>query len=164
MSSSPKIQVSHDPTVWPAWKYGLKQADLECHLRPKYNTLSIGLQSDEAFFQDLLEVCRNADDLEELHQGLKEKRQQRYDELSAAWDEINVCVFSTPRTFDPDEDCKKWINFARMSRELTYECILGFSSSFLLKDVWEVIDGHLHQKSNERTGQLASSEYPTIRP
>ncbi|TQV97293.1 hypothetical protein V2A60_000085 [Cordyceps javanica] len=79
------------PLRLPFSKFGLNERVVWGSLHEKYNTAPIFLMDKVAWHTDLLELMRNSDTLEELHEALEERRKQRLKELtegiqSMEWD------------------------------------------------------------------------------
>lgn len=97
------VDYSHAQWTWPLWKFNLRLDELFGSLYDQYNTIQIPILEPLAFHHDVSDVCSSAATLEEFHAQLKERREQRVQELRECWKAVSVGIATWPPALDRND-------------------------------------------------------------
>ncbi|CAG9989756.1 unnamed protein product [Clonostachys byssicola] len=112
---------------WPAWKFGLKRADLFSSLHEQYNTFTFSIQDPQAFHADVNEISHDADTLEEFHRLLAERRQQRLQELHDTLEALALEIIANPKLMDSNH----WEYAMQLFRTKSFDSLVRYFASYL---------------------------------
>lgn len=87
--------------IWPAWKFGLRQADVT-KLARSYKPHAIPLQATSVFHEDLVELSHDSKTLQDLGLKLSKRRDERLHETLADLDHLAIDISTQPDLFRDD--------------------------------------------------------------
>ena len=110
---------------WPWWKFGLERDDLFKSLSDRFNTTTISILDEEAWYLDVCDVATSTPkgNVEALYAALEERRVQRVAELRKAWDNMTI----SPECFDNREESLAFLHF---SYNLTLDSLAALAQAF----------------------------------
>ncbi|KAH8655718.1 hypothetical protein BX600DRAFT_72357 [Xylariales sp. PMI_506] len=138
----PKIDFLRcDDYSWPCHKFGLEPEDLFSKLFEKYNYIQIPLQNPNLFHLEVQEIATKASTPDEFYCTLKDRANQRYEEIHGALDEILTTLTCS---------------ISRFPTMGLYEAFLTFARSMAASDL-PVFFSALHDtlRDSDRTPSLA---------
>ncbi|CRK27869.1 hypothetical protein BN1723_018320, partial [Verticillium longisporum] len=89
--------------AWPAWKFGMKRADLFTKLHDQYNTFPSSIQDPEAFHHDVFEISSDSRTEDEFHRRMAERRVQRLRELDDSLELAGVEIIANPKLIGTEQ-------------------------------------------------------------
>merc|ERR1712054_348461 len=117
-----------DPGLsWPAWKFGLKRADLFTSLHDQYNTFTFTLQDPEAFHADVSEISHDAQTTEEFHRMMADRRQQRLLELNESLESLAYEIIGNPKLMDSEH----WTFALQLFRTKSFDSLVRYFASYI---------------------------------
>ncbi|KAJ5466463.1 hypothetical protein N7530_010250 [Penicillium desertorum] len=117
---------------WQAGKVGYEDSNvLFTTLHDEYNSFKCALSDAEAWHFDVAAVARTANDNDEFLALLKERQEQRIDEIQKGWRKTKLRLMSDPACFDmPPPRAVLFKNFGRVSRNFSYDSLVTFFGSY----------------------------------
>lgn len=117
---------------WPCWKFHLSLEDLFGSLYDEFNTIYIPIQEPVAFHHDVFELCSTATTLGEFRKLLKQRRDQRVEELRQCWDAVSIGIAAWPPALEGSEASvdERWAAFLHFSREFSFDTLNRYFSLF----------------------------------
>lgn len=133
MDSRPTGVDYFDPQwSWPSSKFNLPLDDLFGNLYDQFNTIPIPIQEPIAFHHDVSELCSAASTLSEFYVLLKQRRDQRVEELRQCWEAVSLRIATWPPSLKGDEASldERWAAFLHFSREFSFDTLNRYFSLF----------------------------------
>ncbi|KAI0192945.1 hypothetical protein EV127DRAFT_425357 [Xylaria flabelliformis] len=116
---------------WPAWKFGMRQAELFTTIAKQFNSITIPMLDLEAFNRDVCEISLAARDKDDFFKLLGERRDMRQKELYRAW-LIAFCHISTYTDVIPELD--KWTHAMQIFRNQSFDSYIRYFAGFIPAD------------------------------
>ncbi|KAI6782331.1 uncharacterized protein J7T54_008417 [Emericellopsis cladophorae] len=140
-----------DPGLsWPAWKFGLKRADLFTSLHDQYNTFTFTLQDPEAFHADVSQISHDAQTTEEFHRMMADRRQQRLLELNESLESLAYEIIGNPKLMDSEH----WTFALQLFRTKSFDSLVRYFASYIPSGV--------HGGKEARSNHSSDSEASTV--
>ncbi|KAM0284295.1 hypothetical protein ACHAQH_002089 [Verticillium albo-atrum] len=131
---------------WPAWKFGMKRADLFTKLHDQYNTFPSSIQDPEAFHHDVFELSNDSRTEDEFHRRMAERRVQRLRELDDSLELAGVEIIANPKLIGTEQ----WSFAVQLFRTRSLDSLVRYFSSYLP-------EGYLDRHVFHDTASIASS-------
>ncbi|KAI1334611.1 hypothetical protein F5Y15DRAFT_285940 [Xylariaceae sp. FL0016] len=120
-----------DPGLsWPAWKFGMKRADLSNKLHDQYNTLTFPIQDLEAFHHDVCEISHAASTADEFHRLLDQRKQLRMRELEDGLQSASLEIIANPKLIGTQQ----WQHALQLFRTRSFDSLVRYFASYLPDD------------------------------
>ncbi|KAL9948375.1 hypothetical protein D7B24_002556 [Verticillium nonalfalfae] len=132
--------------AWPAWKFGMKRADLFTKLHDQYNTFPSSIQDPEAFHHDVFEISSDSRTEDEFHRRMAERRVQRLRELDDSLELAGVEIIANPKLIGTEQ----WSFAVQLFRTRSLDSLVRYFSSYLP-------EGYLDRHVFHDTASTASS-------
>lgn len=130
----PQVNFSQPEWFWPSWKFGLPLQACFGSLHDEFNTFHIPIQETRAFHADVVETSSIAKDLDELRALLRQRREQRREELYRSWDSISGRLAANPPLLDAAGDessaAERWDAFLHFCREFSLDAMARYFALF----------------------------------
>lgn len=137
-------------------------------LYDQYNTLHIPIQEPIAFHHDVLEACSVAVTADDFHALLKERREQRIEELRQCWDSVSIRIAANPSLLDSDGDelsaADRWAAFLHFSREISLDALARYFSLFSHKESLPPLSSPPDSPDSKSTHSQPSSHSTASKP
>lgn len=152
---TPAIAIMDDDSsmAWPAWKFGMKRADLFTTLHDQYNTYSCPIQEDTAFYHDIFETSHQAHSIAEFHLLASSRKQQRLEELNDAFLSASLEIIGNPNLIRSPQ----WEHALHLFRNRSLDSLVRFFASYLPED-------HIWYSLHHATASVGSSSNPADEP
>ncbi len=115
-----------------ARKFGLDEHELST-LHHQYNTVPIALQDEQAFQHDVVEMSKEAKNLDQFKEMLWQRRELRHKELTDAFEYTAQYLVACPRY--PSDEVAHWISTVQFFRSKSLDALLEYFGSFLPPDL-----------------------------
>ncbi|KAI1827853.1 hypothetical protein F4861DRAFT_292039 [Xylaria intraflava] len=112
---------------WQAWKFGMKRGDLYTKLHDQYNTVTLAIQDPEAFYHDVCEISKTAANVEEFHDKLEHRKQDRLEQLNTSLQSASVEIIANPELIGTDQ----WQYAVQLFRTRSFDSLVRYFSSYL---------------------------------
>jgi len=143
-----------DPGLsWPAWKFGLKRADLFTSLHDQYNTFTFTLQDPEAFHADVSEISHDAQTTEEFHRMMADRRQQRLLELNESLESLAYEIIGNPKLMDSEH----WTFALQLFRTKSFDSLVRYFASYIPSGLNDGKEARSNHSSYSEASTVAST-------
>ncbi|XDG08893.1 hypothetical protein ABKA04_008508 [Annulohypoxylon sp. FPYF3050] len=115
---------------WPAWKFGMKREELFTKLHDQYNTINFSIQDPEAFHHDVYEISNTAQNVDEFHRLLADRKQLRLNELNQSLESASVEIIANPNLIGTTQ----WQFAIQLFRTKSLDSLVRYFSSYLPED------------------------------
>ncbi|KAL7916985.1 hypothetical protein ACQKWADRAFT_307924 [Trichoderma austrokoningii] len=145
---------------WPFDKFSLDPNDLFTTLHDRFNTKPSRLQSPAAFHKDVYECANISDTIDEFYSRLEQRKAQRIEEMSEAWDDIATLliwsdVLSCQSCRDPETgeiEMKPGTKNDSVSQR--WSALLDYRQSMSFDTLITFFDGYVRDKREEKEKRL----------
>ncbi|KAI0503379.1 hypothetical protein F5B22DRAFT_629199 [Xylaria bambusicola] len=134
---TPIVYEDSDQWDWPYWKFGYRTREaLFEELHVEYNSIKSAIQDPFSWHLDVCQIADLASTREEFETLLKKRRDERFEELIRAWDEIALMLITESHRFMlPRKRTDYWARFIRISRHFSYDAIVGYFGAYCKEQV-----------------------------
>ncbi|KAG5936184.1 hypothetical protein E4U53_000271 [Claviceps sorghi] len=144
-----------DPVrAWPAWKFGMKRDDLSTTLHDQYNTLSTPLQDPDAFYYDVYEISRDADNVDEFHRMMADRREKRLREMHESLQALAVEIVANPKLMATEQ----WATAIQFFRTKSYDSIVRYFASYIPDHYFERDETHSASTTTSSPSSYSESD------
>lgn len=108
----------------------MKRQDLYTKLQDQYNTITLSIQDPDAFHHDVCEISKTANDLDQFHRMLEERKQLRLHQLNESLESASVEIIANPKLIGTDQ----WQHAIQLFRTRSFDSLVRYFSSYLPED------------------------------
>ncbi|RWA08484.1 hypothetical protein EKO27_g6634 [Xylaria grammica] len=144
---------------WPSSKFGFNPDILFTDLHARFNSVPCAIQDPYGWHIDVCDVANEAQTPAEFYTLLQKRQEERFAELQQAWDDTSTQLVSQISRWDvPRRRSDLWLQFVRISRNFSYDSILGYFGSYTGTDPTP------HQMQAKKQLQARRAEYRRNNP
>ncbi|GAW20268.1 hypothetical protein ANO14919_097690 [Xylariales sp. No.14919] len=117
---------------WPFSKFGFPGPDiLFTDLHTQFNSVPCAIQDPYGWYFDVCDIANEAQDRAQFYTLLKKRQEERFAELRDAWETTKSRLAGQPSRWEvPRDRDDLWLRFIRISRNFSYDAILGYFGSY----------------------------------
>ncbi|KAI0416261.1 hypothetical protein F5X98DRAFT_388060 [Xylaria grammica] len=116
---------------WPFSKFGFNPDILFTDLHARFNSVPCAIQDPFGWHLDVCDVAIEAQTEVEFYTLLQKRQEERFAELREAWEDTRSQLIGEPSRWDvPRRRNDLWFLFARISRNFSFDSILGYFGSY----------------------------------
>ncbi|KAI1163398.1 hypothetical protein F5B18DRAFT_651733 [Nemania serpens] len=121
---------------WPYWKFGYTHGGvLFTDLHAEFNSVRCAIQDPYGWHLDVSQIANEVDSREAFFARLRQRQNERFAELEEAWHNTTSLLVGEPGRWDTRlRRNQLWINFVRISRNFSYDSLVGFFGAFVKDD------------------------------
>ncbi|KAF2966395.1 hypothetical protein GQX73_g7176 [Xylaria multiplex] len=151
---------------WPFWKFDFESPDiLFTDLHAQYNSIPCAIQDPYGWWIDVCDIANEAKTRPEFFSLLQKRQEERFVELEKAWAKTRSSLIGNPDLiYSSHKICDMWLRFIRVSRNYSYDSLLGFFGAFAaLETKTALLEFNPSEPDSEGENELGRQEQPDRR-
>ncbi|KUI71130.1 hypothetical protein VM1G_06625 [Cytospora mali] len=125
--------LNHPEHYWQADKFGMDIQDVFTVLARQYNTTTLPLLDSDAFCRDVAYISMIAQDLDEFHHLLRERRDARFNELKNMFIDALEAIYHNSLDIN-EEYSHQWCDVMRIRRYNSFDTYVRFFANYFPRD------------------------------